>query len=166
LSKPQSALVTQQKKTKKETVAVTSSLECMTDVVTAAVSVVWTDGTCKGWLEKFSMGKSFFGGSNWKRRFFVLAAIGETVGLGYYEDNRAEKLVGTVRLMPQTTRVIANPSTLTHKQATAAGQDLCILFEDECSKKELVLLMRAADRDDHDRWIASLSIHFPIIDSA
>lgn len=134
----------------------------------ANTSVVWTDGTCKGWLHKFSMGKSLFGSSNWKRRYFVLAALGETVGLGYYEDCRAEKLVGTVRLNRETTRVIAHPSTLVHKQAKSTGQDLCITFRENESDsgKELMLLLRADDRDDHDRWIAALSFHFNTIDAA
>ncbi|CUG90828.1 phosphatidylinositol-4-phosphate-5-kinase, putative [Bodo saltans] len=127
---------------------------------------VWTDGTCKGWMSKFSMGKSFFGASNWKRRYFVLAALGESVGLGYYEDMRAEKLVGTVRLHSDTTRVIANPSTLVHKQATAAGQDICIIFINPEDKKEMMLLLRTESRDDHDRWIAALTFHFKIIEAA
>jgi hypothetical protein len=129
--------------------------------------VVWTDGTCKGWMSKFSMGKSFFGASNWKRRYFVLAAIGEHVGLGYYEDSRAEKLVGTVRLHHETTRVIANPSTLVHKQATSTGLDISVIFTDtNDKKKEMMLLLRTDSRDDHDRWIAALAFHFKIIEAA
>lgn len=128
--------------------------------------VVWTDGTCKGWMQKFSMGKSFFSSSNWKRRFFVLAALGEHVGLGYYEDMKAEKLVGTVRLHHDTTRVIANPSTLVHKQAIPNGLDICIIFIDPQEKKELLLLLRTESHQDHDRWVAALAFHFRVTDEA
>lgn len=127
---------------------------------------VGEDG-CSGWLLKFSIGKSrIFGRSNWKRRFFVLASLGNAISLGYYEDERATKLVGSVVLDRSSTRIVTRPTTMTHPKAAMLGRDLCVVYYGDNGGTELKLLLRAADEEEHHMWGTALAQYFAQVDVA
>jgi hypothetical protein len=114
---------------------------------------------CRGWLQKFSIGKSsLFKFNNWKRRFFVLAVLGDQINLGYYEDETCHKTVGVVKLNPSDTRLVAHPSTSTHRKAKKPGLDIVIVFHELISgaRQELRLVLRCDSTTDHRMWVSAL----------
>ncbi|KEG11378.1 phosphatidylinositol-4-phosphate 5-kinase [Trypanosoma grayi] len=120
-----------------------------------------TDG-CKGWLEKFSIGRSRFGPSNWRRRYFVLVQFNATVALSYFRDELCRKPVSFLRLDACDTRLVTRPSIRTHKEATKPGRDLCIVYIE--GAKEYKLLLRADTEEEHDYWVDELRKPFAIVD--
>jgi hypothetical protein len=124
--------------------------------------------SCRGWLQKYSIGKSsILKFNNWKRRFFVLAVLGEMVSLGYYEDETCKKLVGMVKLDPTDTRLVAHPSTTTHRKAKKPGLDLVLIFYEvvKGDRRELRLVLRCDSRDDHRMWVTALQAVIPVCDA-
>ncbi|EPY31634.1 phosphatidylinositol-4-phosphate 5-kinase [Strigomonas culicis] len=118
---------------------------------------------CKGWLEKCSIGKGALAFvSNWKRRYFILASFNDSVCLGYYEDELCQKAIGFLRLSLQDTRIVTRPSGKTHKKASKPGRELCVIYREK--KKEYKLLLRAANREDHFRWVSAFQQLFSIVD--
>ena len=131
--------------------------------VVKAVPVVVDDSladlggaTHQGWLEKFSIGKStLFKFNNWKRRYFVLVILGDTLRLGYYEDSRCAKVVGVATLHAATSRLVTRPSLTTHRKAKKPGFDLCVIyFEAQGNGPEVErrLLLRADSTAVHRAW--------------
>ena len=125
--------------------------------------------SCRGWMQKFSIGKSsILKFNNWKRRFFVLAVLGDVVSLGYYEDEACRKLVGAANLNPLDTRLVAHPSLTTHRKAKKPGLDLVIIFYEVTAKdrKELRLLLRCDSTEEHRKWVNALREVIPVCDAA
>ncbi|CAD2221346.1 MORN repeat/PH domain containing protein, putative [Angomonas deanei] len=120
---------------------------------------------CKGWMEKCSIGRSKIKGlvSNWKRRYFILAGYGDSVCLGYYEDELCRKPVGFLRLNPSDTRIVTHPSPKTHKKASKPDRELCIIYTEK--SKEYKLLLRTANAEEHRRWVAAFKQFFSIVDA-
>lgn len=119
--------------------------------------------SCRGWLEKCSIGRSTLGlVSNWKRRFFVLACFEGSVCLGYYADDLCRKPIGFLRLHMEDTRIVTRPSTRTHKKASKPGRELCVIYHEK--NKTYKLLLRTDDAANHGRWVAAFLRYFTIVD--
>lgn len=133
----------------------------------------------KGWLEKYSIGKSFLGklgAGSWKTRYFTLILLkgnnsrpkgdGERSGvLLYYTDEACNNHLGTVPLFsggsknprggPRSSVVFANPTSEHHKKASRP--DLDIVLEYEESGNIYKLLLKAPTAKEHDQWILQFS---------
>jgi hypothetical protein len=113
----------------------------------------------EGWLEKYSVGKSFFSFGNWKRRYFRL----RDDGLSYFEtDDAASPELGKVSVGNLNTRLVSKPSAKTHKKAQFADRDLVIVYTE--NSKELRLLMRCATAGEQSEWVSALMRHIDIVD--
>ncbi|RNF27158.1 phosphatidylinositol-4-phosphate 5-kinase [Trypanosoma conorhini] len=117
---------------------------------------------CKGWLEKFSIGRSYIGRRNWRRRFFVLAPFNTVVSLSYFRDELCRKPVSFLLLNTDDTRVVTRPSLRTHKEATRPGREVCIIYTEK--ENEYKLLLRADSEYDREYWAYTLCKLFDIID--
>ncbi|KAH9577642.1 hypothetical protein LSM04_000346 [Trypanosoma melophagium] len=96
-------------------------------VSTSVISGISSDG-CRGWLEKFSIGRSRIGPSNWRRRYFIPASFNTVVSLSYYKDELCRIPVTLLRLDTPDTRIVTRPSLRTHKEATKPGRDICVIY--------------------------------------
>jgi hypothetical protein len=112
---------------------------------------------CEGFVEKYSVGKSFFAIGNWKKRHFTL----DETGLSYREV-AGGKLLGSVPVGNYDTRLITRPTKGAHKKATTPGQDFVIVYYE--GGKELRLLMRALSSQDHGTWVEALSRYIETVD--
>jgi hypothetical protein len=108
--------------------------------------------THRGWLTKFSLGRSRFGRSNFKRRFFVLSGIGEMALLGYYENEQCAKQIGSVALSFSSSRLVTTPTPRSHPEANGkADTDMCLIFAE--NGKERRLLLRADSAGEKMDWL-------------
>jgi hypothetical protein len=105
--------------------------------------------TKEGFLEKFSVGRSFLSGKNWKKRFFIADAS----GLAYYESKGAKEL-GRILMSDASTRLVTYPSARSHDKVQFFDRDIVVIFKD--NGKEQRLLLRCATPADHDEWCAVL----------
>lgn len=130
--------------------------------------------TLEGVAKKFAIGRSFFGGKNWKERYFVLAAGGGAEeGLKYYESeadaksNKAPKgMVKIKRPLPsvpmegvpgQQPRLVTKPTRRQHPEAENPSKELLIIFYED--GKERKLLMSCRSWDEQQTWVKALE-HF------
>lgn len=125
------------------------------------------NGCCKGWLQKYSIGKSLFAFHNWKRRFFML----EDGVLRYFAEdpdvkpNGSRDPLGVVPVSAETTRLVTMPSKKTHKEAKSSATDFVIIFSSsEDEGKEQKLLLRAEGEEDKVRWIDAMYRVVSVID--
>ncbi|EKG05282.1 hypothetical protein TCSYLVIO_003647 [Trypanosoma cruzi] len=130
-------------------------------VVAASVLAGTIKDGCKGWLEKFSIGRSLIGRSNWRRRYFVLAPFNKGVSLSYFKDESCHKPVALLLLNTNDTRIVTRPSVRTHKEATQPEREICVIYVEK--EKEYKLLLRAYSEDDREYWVYALSKLFDII---
>lgn len=109
-------------------------------------------------MEKFSVGRSFLSGKNWKKRYFVADAA----GLAYYEAKEG-KLLGRINIHDPTTRVVTYPSTTSHDKVQFFDRDVVVIFME--SSKEMRLLLRCATSSEHDEWAAVLGRMCPTVNA-
>jgi hypothetical protein len=114
--------------------------------------------TKSGYLEKYSMGRSFLSGKNWKKRFFTADAS----GLTYYESKDG-KQIGRIDIHEPKSRVVTYPSTKTHDRVQFFDRDLVVIFLE--NNKELRLLLRCATVAEHDDWAAVLGRLCPTVNA-
>lgn len=116
----------------------------------------------QGILQKFAIGRSFFGSKNWKERFFVLS---KQSGLAYYESqqafNEGKAPKGTVPLSGQS-RLITHPNRLIHKEALNPSTEFIIIFFEQ--NEERRLLVAAKTWQEHDEWTRTLESYIKIVD--
>lgn len=135
----------------------------------------------RGWMEKYSIGKSLFGFGGWKRRYFTLLLLKspvkgrpDTGALLYYADEECNKHLGTVSLSRgasssgQAAAQGGQPSSATtepilytcptkniHKKADRPDLDLVVEYSEE--GKRYKLLLRTSTPKEHDQWVMYLS---------
>lgn len=105
----------------------------------------------EGFLQKFSVGRSFFSGSNWKRRYFKLC--GQQL---QYFDPKCTKPKGSLDLSVANVRVVTCPSPMSHEKVRFYDRDIVIIFP-ESGNKEVRLVVRCSSETDHANWSAALS---------
>ncbi|ESL06488.1 hypothetical protein TRSC58_05837 [Trypanosoma rangeli SC58] len=130
-------------------------------LISASVVASGVPNGCKGWLHKFSIGRSYFGRSNWRRRYFVFAPFNTLVSLSYFRDELCRKPVAFLLLDTYDTRIVTRPSLRTHSEATQPGREVCIIYTE--NEREYKLLLRADSEDEHEYWVYTLCKLFDII---
>lgn len=111
----------------------------------------------KGWIQKFSVGKSTLGSKNWQRRFFVF----NDEGLHYYEketdaaEGGVKKAKGNVKIFLPTTTMTSHVTKELHEESADATKELLIHFEDSGAK--LKLLLKFDSVSDKNTWAKVLA---------
>jgi hypothetical protein len=129
----------------------------------------------RGTLDKFSVGRSFFGRRNWQSRLFVhtphdapeddeLAARGTLADYapGYGAGGAGDRR-GTVYLRDGLETVVQNPTATTHAEVTDAARCIVVCFRGE-DGSERRLLLRCPTADDAKAWVQSLGRDAPVRD--
>lgn len=117
---------------------------------------------CKGWMNKFSIGRRRIGRFNWRRRYFILVPFRSLVSLSYYKDELCRKPVASFLLNPNDTRIVTRPSPRTHLEATMPGREICVIYQER--GREYKLLLRVDSPEDYVCWVDALRELFDIID--
>ena len=121
--------------------------------------------TCVGWLEKYSIGKSFFSFGNWQKRFFIL----DDRGLCYFKTDVRDAIpAGIARIRNDGSRLVTCPTTKTHKEAKPKDRDrhfvVCYVSNETGELKEYKLLMKAPSAEEKQKWLTALQHEVDIID--
>ncbi|ESS69238.1 hypothetical protein TCDM_01979 [Trypanosoma cruzi Dm28c] len=153
------------------------------------VHVHWLNGVpaCEGWIEKYSVGRSFFSRKSWQMRYVVVTSEG--IGYTHKIPNRCMKPSsarcfvpfegpprsnGGIHLRPVYLLRHVTPSM--HPEVpdgcqkalscTFSGSDVsfehhyfAISFEER--KKRLFLLLRTKSLEDYNVWTLVLSVYVP-----
>ena len=122
----------------------------------------WVPPSKTGVLQKFAVGRSFFGSKNWKTRYFVLS---KETGLTYYESLEKFQQNGGPRgkvSLDAKTRLITKPTRQIHKEALNPSKEFIIVFVE--GSTELKLLAAASSWQEHDEWTKVLQCYIKIVD--
>lgn len=133
--------------------------ECVADF---KAKKTYVPPTRKGLLMKFSVGRSFFCGKNWKSRYFVLS---KGVGFAYFESQQefdgGKPPKGAITFTPQT-RLVTHPNKRIHREAENPSLDFMILFHEGAEERRL--LCAAKTWQEHDEWVKDLECYIKIVD--
>ena len=111
-----------------------------------------------GWLDKYSIGKSFLSFGNWKTRYFTLFSTGgpgKGGMLSYYTTEASDVQLGSINLGPAAKpRVFRSPTPQQHKKVSDPTRDLVLHYTED--DKEFNLLLRCNTQREHDAWVLYL----------